>query len=105
MAALYFARLAVVPERAHPLFWKVDSANLELYFFADSEDDAIERAEAFPAVARWQLQHIQELGCVKVPASDSHSKPEPTMLDALETGLAWRTIAVRTGGDETTHPQ
>jgi hypothetical protein len=95
---LYFARILVTPDKGHPLFWEVGSSFLELYFYADSEADAIARAKAFPAVSRWEFGKIAKLG--EIPDSAPASEVTAQLIaKAKQIGISWRIGATEPGED------
>lgn len=87
---LYLAKIKVVPDVGHPRFSDVDSAIIELCFYADDEEDAIKRVEAFPAVSRFELREVEKLG----PVLEGAAEREPVFADlianAKRAGIAWR---------------
>ena len=101
---LYFARLYVIPQPHHPLFWKIDSALLELFFFAAEDSAAEELVLAFARVAGWEKNAIERLGHLPAGAPTTTNKRQSAIDRARETGLGFWLAAVVTVGDESTHP-
>jgi hypothetical protein len=97
--------MTIVPDPGHPLYYAVDSAILELYFYADSDDDAVARAKAFPACARWTFREIERLGRVRIDPPQSDLVCAGLVAEAQEVGIALRMIPVAVGGDPECQPR
>jgi len=98
---LCYAEVDAVPYPEHPQFWKIDSALLQIWFYCDAEDQALERVALFCTAARWQCREVRRMGLLieEKPAN------EYLLEQARAVGISCRVLGVRTGGDPSTHPQ
>ena len=103
---LYFAQIEATPEpnRAYPFYWDADSAIFELYFYADSVDDATAQAKAFLSIARWQVRSIVKLRPEREDAPENDPVVAELIAEAKQAGIAWRVIRVAPGGDPKCQP-
>ena len=104
-AQLYLAKIKVVPDSGHPLFYEVGSAIIELFFYADNEDDAEKRAEAFPAVSRWELREVEKLGPVLEGSAERNPGFAPLIAAAKKVGIAWQLAVADVGEDPIWQPR
>jgi hypothetical protein len=103
---MYFARVDVVPEPVNPLYWDVDSAFIELYFFSPSPDRAEEFVNSFLKASQWRLRETLKVGLIARDLENlswAGDRAEP-IREALGCGIGFRIFAIRTGGDDTMQP-
>jgi hypothetical protein len=86
---LYLARMRVEPDSGHPLFHKIDTAVIVLCLFADDDEDAVKRAEAFPPVSRWELLEVERLE----PVSEKEPGFSALIAAAKRAGIAWHVVS------------
>jgi len=101
---LHYARIVVGPDPGHPRYYDFDTAILQLYFYADSDDDAIARAKAFPSFVRWELREIAIIARLGTDTPEPDPVCADLIAEAQEIGIAWRTIGIAVGGDPECQP-
>lgn len=101
---LYQVNLRVTPNPGSPSFWNVDSALVEIYFFADSEDDAISRCKTFASRESWTVRDVRYIGRIQIERQQSDLAPGDGAILRHSRGAIWRATTLKVGNDPASLP-